>query len=183
MIPLTMLWLPILISAVLVFIAANILWMALPFWHHKDYVGLPEEKRVLEALSTAKSGQYVVPKLDWKTMTPEERTAMHAGPTAYMLVRNPATFSFGKLLGTYFLYMVVVAIFVAYITGRTRAAGAPYLEVFRIASTVGFLSFGLRGVSDSIWYGKPWKVTFKEMIDGLIYGLLMGGTFGWLWPR
>jgi len=23
----------------------------------------------------------------------------------------------------------------------------------------------------------------KEAIDGLIYALLMAGTFGWLWPK
>jgi len=26
-------------------------------------------------------------------------------------------------------------------------------------------------------------MTIKEVVDGLIYGLLTAGTFGWLWPR
>jgi hypothetical protein len=30
---------------------------------------------------------------------------------------------------------------------------------------------------------QPWSMTFKEVIDGLVYGLLTAGTFGWLWPR
>jgi hypothetical protein len=28
-----------------------------------------------------------------------------------------------------------------------------------------------------------WGTTIKEVIDGLVYGLLTAGTFGWLWPR
>jgi hypothetical protein len=27
------------------------------------------------------------------------------------------------------------------------------------------------------------RVTIKHVIDGLIYGLLTAGTFGWLWPK
>jgi hypothetical protein len=41
MIPLSALWLPIVVSAVAVFVVANILWMALPFWHRSDYKHLP----------------------------------------------------------------------------------------------------------------------------------------------
>jgi hypothetical protein len=26
-------------------------------------------------------------------------------------------------------------------------------------------------------------VTVKNVVDGLVYGLLTGGVFGWLWPR
>jgi hypothetical protein len=28
-----------------------------------------------------------------------------------------------------------------------------------------------------------WSMTIKEVVDGLVYGLLTAGTFGWLWPR
>jgi hypothetical protein len=180
---LSMLWLPILLSAVFVFIASNILWMMLPFWHYRDYRKLPDETSVLDALANVKSGQYSVPLIDWKSMTPEAREAFQRGPSAYMLVRNPARFSLGKALTLYFLQAVVVAVFIAYLTGHTRSAGSGYLEVFRVAGTAGFLAYGLRGISDGIWFGKPWIVVLKEMIDGLIYALLMAGTFGWLWPR
>ncbi len=177
------LWLPILVSAAIVFIASNLLWMALPFWHRSDYGQLPDEKTVIDALAPAESGQYIVPCVNWNKLTPEQRESMQSKPMAYVLVRNPARFNFAKALVQYFAYAVVVAVFVAYVTGRARGAGTPYLEVFRFAGTVGVLPFGFRSVTDAIWYGKPWLVAFKEMIDGLIYGLLMGGVFGWLWPR
>lgn len=177
------LWLPILVSAVLVFIASNVLWMALPFWHNRDYARLPNPQPILDALSSAKSGQYIVPFVDWKTMTPEQRLEIQSRPAAYMLVRNPAKFSFGKALTFSFLHTLAVATVVGYLTGRHHGAGVEFLEVFAVASTAGFLAYGFRSVSDAIWYGKPWKVTFKEMIDGAIYGVLMGVAFGWLWPH
>jgi hypothetical protein len=183
MVPLTMLWLPILISAVLVFIASNILWMALPFWHYRDYGRLASETTLLDALSSEKTGQYIAPCVDWKKMTAEEREAMGRRPSAYLLVRNPSKFSLGPSLLLYFLYGLAIVIIVACLTARTHGAGTEYLDVFCFAGTAAFLGFGFRSVSDSIWYGKPWKVAFKEMIDGLIYAGLIGGTFGWLWPR
>jgi len=38
-------------------------------------------------------------------------------------------------------------------------------------------------LSNGIWKGQTWSVTFKEVVDGLVYALLTAGTFGWLWPR
>ncbi len=183
MVTLPMLWLPILISAVIVFIAGNILWMALPFWHAKDYGRIDNPKPILDGLASVASGQYILPWMDRKTTTAEQFAEMGKGPGAVMFVRNPSAFSFPRLIGLYFLYTVMIAIFVAYITSRTRPAGTEYLEVFRVSGTAAFLAYGLRGIPDSIWYGKPWKVTFKELIDGLIFGLLTGGVFGWLWPN
>ena len=37
------------------------------------------------------------------------------------------------------------------------------------------LAFGLAHVSD-VWKGQPWSMTIKEVIDGLVYGLLTAGT-------
>jgi len=183
MVPLSALWIPILVSAVFVFIASNIMWMALPFWHRSDYGKLPDEKTVLAGLSAAKSGQYMVPKLDWNKMTPEEREEMQRGPMALLLLRNPAHFSMGKAMALWFLYPVVVSVFVAYLAGHTLPIGTKYLQVFRVVGTAGVLAYAFRTVPDAIWYGKPWKVVFKELIDGVIYSLLMAGAFGWLWPR
>jgi hypothetical protein len=183
MVPLSALWLPVLVSAAFVFIASNVLWMALPFWHRSDYGKLPEEKAVLDALSSTKSGQYIVPCADWRKLTPEQRTEMQRGANALMLVRNPGTFNFGKTLTLWFLYTVVIAIFVGYVTGLARPFGTKYIEVFRVAGAAAVLAYAFRTVGDAIWYGKPWKVVIKEMIDGIIYSLLTAGAFGWLWPR
>ena len=183
MTPLPMLWLPILVSAVFVFIAANILWMALPFWHRHDYGRLADESTVLGALRNAPSGQYAVPLMDWKNTTPEQRAEAQKGPMGVLIVRNPSAFSFPKTLITYFVYLLVVSTFVAYLTGLTHAPGTHYLRIFRVAGTAGVLAYAFNSIADSIWFGKPWAVTLKQVIDGVIFGLLIAGVFGWLWPR
>ena len=89
----------------------------------------------------------------------------------------------GKYLAKWFGYCLLVSFFAAYLTGRTVAPGADYLAVFRVAGTAAFMAYGLGNLSNAIWKGQPFNVTIKEVVDGLIYGGLTGGTFGWLWPR
>ncbi len=183
MVDLSMLWLPILVSAVFVFIASNLLWMALPFWHRADYKKLPDERTVLGALAGVTTGQYIAPAMEWSKATEEERAAAQQGPMAFLLVRNPNAFSFGKALTVYFLYTLVISAIVGYLAGIVLPPGVHYSRVFRLAGTAAILAYSFRGVPEAIWYGKPWSMVFKELIDGVIYGLLTAGTFGWLWPR
>ena len=53
-------------------------------------------------------------------------------------------------------------------------------ECSRVAGTAAFLAFA--SASESIWKGQPWSITAKHLFDSLVYGLLTGGVFGWLWP-
>jgi hypothetical protein len=182
-VPLSALWLPILLSAVFIFIASNILWMMLPFWHHKDYSKLPDEAAAIAALKSARSGMYIVPRVEWNKQTPEQRAEMEKGPMALVLLRNPVSFSMAGALITWFVYMLVVSTLTAYVACHSLPAGTHYLKVFQIVGTIGILAYSFGGISYTIWYGKPWSVTIKDIIDGVIYGLLMAGTFGWLWPK
>ena len=59
----------------------------------------------------------------------------------------------------------------------------PTCDVFRVVGAVGFLAYAARQMPAAIWMGKPWAVASKEVFDGLVYGLVTAGTFGWLWPR
>lgn len=178
MIPLTALWLPILVSAIAVLIASNILWMALPFWHRRDYGHLPNDNALLDALSGAKSGQYIAPHVNWSKMEPAEREAMMARPMAFVLVRNPARFSFPAALVAFFIYLLIISTFVGLI-----AACAVSGHVTTVAFLAAVVAHSFGSVSDSIWYGKPWTVTGKEIVDGIIYGALTALVFAWLWPR
>ena len=183
MIPLTTLWLPILLSAVIVFFASFIFHMLLPFWHRADYGKLPDEAVVIGGLTTAKSGQYIAPNVDWGKLSKEEREAHGKRPMAFLMVRNPGEMSMGTPLAGWFIESLVISILAAYICAVTLKPGTHYLTVFRIAGTAGILGYAFDGVSLSIWYGKPWSATFKTMVDGIVYGLLTAGTFGWLWPK
>jgi len=48
MVSITALWLPILLSAVIVFVASSIIHMLLPI-HKSDYRKLPDEEKVMDA--------------------------------------------------------------------------------------------------------------------------------------
>ena len=98
------LWLPILLSAVAVWVASAVIWMVMP--HHKsDFRKLPDEDAALRALTPQRlvPGQYSIP-------------------------------------------------------------------------------YGTATVPEAIWFGRPWSVVVKGLLDALVYGLLTAGFFGWLWP-
>ena len=46
-----------------------------------------------------------------------------------------------------------------------------------------FLAYSGAVWPQSIWYRRSWVVSLKSTIDGLIYGCVTAGVFGWLWPR
>jgi len=52
--------------------------------------------------------------------------------------------------------------------------------LFRIAGTISFVANGIAVIPESIWFGRPWTITAKNLLDALIYALLTGGVFGWL---
>ncbi|MEZ6037438.1 MAG: hypothetical protein R3F29_08160 [Planctomycetota bacterium] len=179
------LWLPILLSAVFVFIASSVIHMALPL-HKNDYRRLPDDDLVRDALRKAGvgPGQYMFPGCEsMKDMgTPEMQAKYAQGPVGVLVVRPNGMPAMGKALGQWFAFCLVVGVFTAYLTGLAVAPGAAYGHVFRVAGTVALLGFAFSSVTDSIWKGVSWTTTGKFVFDGVVYALVTGGTFGWLWP-
>ena len=185
MVPLTALWLPVLLSAVIVFVASSIMHMVLPY-HRSDYRQLPDEDKLLAALRGVglKRGLYIFPFGTHKDMkSPAMQEKYNQGPVGMMTVFPSGPPAMPKYLAMWFVYCLVIGFFTAYVTGRTVMSGAHYLAVFRVAGTVAFMAYGVGQVSNGIWAGQPWSVTIKHVFDGLIFALLTAGTFGWLWPR
>ncbi|MBT8479282.1 MAG: hypothetical protein KJO06_10200, partial [Gemmatimonadetes bacterium] len=89
MVPMLSLWLPILLSAFVVFVASSIIHMALGY-HNSDFAKLPDEEGVMDALRpfSIPPGEYHMPKADnMKQMgEPEFVAKMEAGPMAMMTV-------------------------------------------------------------------------------------------------
>lgn len=185
MVPLSSLWLPILLSAVLVFVVSSIIHMVLAY-HRSDYGKLQNEDAVLEALRGAgvAPGAYTFPGMTSpKEMgSPEMLAKYNKGPVGIMNVIPNGPPSMPKLLALWFAFSVVVSLFAAYIAGRTLAPDTHYLAVFRVVGTVAFLAYASTHATDPIWKGERWKTAFKHMLDGLVYALLTAGVFGWLWP-
>jgi len=185
MVPLTALWLPIVLSAIIVFVASSIMHMLLPY-HKGDYRQLPDEDKILEVLRPTglTRGLYIFPYCTHKDMkSPAMIEKYKQGPVGTITVYPSGPPAMPKFLGQWFAYTLIIGFFVAYLTGHTVAFGAHYRVVFRVAGTAAFLAYGLGNLSNGIWKGQPWGMTLKEVIDGLVYGLLTAGTFGWLWPR
>jgi hypothetical protein len=180
------LWLPILLSAVFVFLASSVIHMASP-WHKGDYPKIPNEDKVLDALRplAIPPGDYMVPRPSSReeVRSPEFAAKLRQGPVMMLTVLPNGPFSMGRNLGLWFAYCVVVEIFAAYIAGRALSTGAPYLHAFRFAGATAFVGYSLALWQMSIWYRRAWTTTIKATVDGLIYALLTGGVFGWLWPR
>jgi nucleoside recognition membrane protein YjiH len=186
MVPIHALWLPILLSAVIVFVASSIIHMAIPI-HKSDYRKLPDEAKALDSLRASgvtPGREYRFPYYTQKEMqSPENLEKLKRGPVGLLVIMPSGVPRMGKFLGQWFVYCVVVSIFAAYLTGYTRGPGTQYLEVFRVAGTTAFLGYSLAQAQNAIWRGTTWGVTLKHMLDGLIYGLLTAGIFGWLWPK
>jgi hypothetical protein len=186
MVSLGALWLPILLSAVFVFIASSIIHMVLKY-HHRDYTKLPNEDAVRAAIRSGNPApaQYLIPYCPSpkEMQTPEMRKKYEEGPLAVLNIIRPGIPAMGKNLAQWFVFLLVVSFFIAYVAAHCLPAGAPYLQVFRSVGAVGFLAYAAGQFPPSIWMGKPWSITWKEAFDGLVYGLVTAGTFGWLWPR
>lgn len=183
---LSALWLPILLSAVFVFIASSIIHMA-PLWHRGDYPALPNQDQVASALRpmAIPPGDYLLPRAanmqEYKTAEFQEKVKQ--GPVLVMTVMPNRAVSMARNLILWFIYCVMVSLFAAYITSRAFPPGTPYRRVFRFAGATAFLGYAMALWQMSIWYWRAWSLTIKSTVDGLIYALLTAGTFGWLWPR
>jgi hypothetical protein len=181
-----LLWLPILLSAVLVFVASSVIHMASP-WHKNDYGKVSNEDKVMDALRpfAVPPGDYMVPRPSGpqELRSPEFAAKLNKGPVMMLTVIPNGMMSMTRNLLLWFIYCAVVGYFAAYIAASALPVGAPYLKVFRFVGAAAFIGYALALWQMSIWYRRAWSTTIKVTVDGLIYALLTAGMFGWLWPR
>lgn len=185
MVPILSLWLPILLSAVFVFLASSIIHMVFRY-HESDFKRVPDEEKALEWFRSAAipPGEYLMPRAgSMKEMSsPEFQEKVAKYPGVMMTIWPAGRPSMGKSLALWFLYSVVIGIFAAYVAGRALGPGAPYLSVFRFAGVTAFACYTMAEWHEWIWFKRPLGRVLKNTFDGLVYALITAGTFGWLWP-
>jgi hypothetical protein len=185
MVPIMSLWIPILLSAVIVFVVSSIIHMLLPY-HRKDFGKVPSEDRVMDALRpfNIPPGEYVLPNAGSPEAmkSPEFIEKANRGPVAFINIQPNGIPGMGKSLVQWFVYCAAVSFFAAYIAGRALEPGVQYLSVFRFVGATAFIGYAVALWQNSIWYRRPWSTTLKSTFDGLVYALFTAGTFGWLWP-
>ena len=185
MVPVMSLLLPILLSAVAVFVVSSIIHMLLPY-HRNDFGRLGTEAQVQDALRPfdIAPGEYIVPappeSHDFKDPQYVER--LKRGPVVFLNVMPSGPFNMVPQLTQWFVYTLVVSVFAAYIAGRAVGPGEDYLQVFRFTGTTAFAGYGLALWQQTIWYRRNWAVTLKSNLDAIIYALVTAGIFGSLWP-
>jgi hypothetical protein len=186
MVSLASLWLPIIVSAVIVFLASWILHMFLPH-HRSDFAKLPQEDAVLDVLRSQNlaTGQYLAPYANSPaTMKqPEYMEKRKRGPAIFLTLIAGSDTGMGKSLMQWFVYLLVISLFAACLAGWAMATGAPFMAVFKFVLVAAFMVYALGHPHQSIWYRQNWRTTINYLIDGLIYSLLTAGVFGWLWPQ
>lgn len=180
---LSALWMPILLSAVFVFIASSIIHMMLGY-HASDFEKLPDEDATMDAVRKLNipPGHYMMPKAGSMKEFKSEvfQAKLNKGPAAFMHVRQPQA-GMAKNLIQWFVYCAVISFFSAYVASHTVGQGADYLVVFRVVGATAFMGYGLGVFQDAIWGSRSWNSTWKSAFDALIFALLTAGTFGWLW--
>jgi hypothetical protein len=181
------LWLPILLSAVVVFVLSSIIHMVLSWWHASDYPKMEQEAKFMDAVRPLAilPGDYMVPRAGnmEEMRKPEFLEKMKQGPVVMMTVLPSGPPAMGKPLAQWFLYCLVVSAFAGYIAGRTLPPGTDYMKVFHIVSVTALIGYSLALWQFSIWYRRAWLTTIKATVDGVIYALFTAGVFGWLWPH
>ena len=181
---LTTLWLPILVSAVGVFVASSLLHMALK-WHMSDYKKFPNEDDVRAAIraGNAEGGMYVVPSCPPKDLgTPEMQKKMQEGPIGILLVRRPGVVpNMGTPLIQWFAFILATAAIIGYVAYKAILVPDTFGQVARLTGGLAFLAYGTGSIQFGIWYGKPWSTVAKDMLDAVIYAAITGVAFAMLW--
>ncbi len=179
------LWMPMLVATVLCFIASSVIWTVAP--HHKtEWKGLSNQDEVIAAARKGDPapGSYMVPWADRKDKAAFESAMKQfaEGPAWVMLVYPRGPMSMGKQLVQQTIFFLVTSFFVAYVAHHALASGASYLRVFQVVGATTFMTHALGAVPESIWFARPWRNTWMQAVDALIYAGLTAGAFGWLWP-
>ena len=180
------LWIPIVLSAVLIFVASSLIHMVFK-WHNSEYWKLSNEdevRAVVRAGSPA-PGQYVIPHCaDMKAMgSPEMQQKFAEGPCAFLTVRASGMPKMGGALGMWFAYVLAVCLIAAYVGNKSLGEGASFFQVGRLVGALSFLSYAGGSVQYGIWMGKPWSSVAKDVLDAVIYAVIAGSVFGCFWPR
>ena len=180
------LWLPIVASAIGVFVASSIVHMVLKY-HNTDYRRLPNEEEARATLrsSAAAPGMYFVPHMaDMKEMQkPENVQKFVEGPIAMITIRPTGKPAMGAPLAQWFVLNVFVSVVAAYLASKMVPAGASFLAICRPVATVTFMSYAAGSISSGIWYGRTWPAVVKELVDAAIYAAVAACIFAWLWPK
>jgi len=185
---LTHLWIPILASTAAVWFASALAWMLVG--HHKDdWKALPNEQEFIETMKrwNLPPGEYGYPDFRrCKGMSKEEKKAkyeeMQKSPMGLLRVWGKINMV-ANMLWTLVVFLVV-SVFIAYLGWAALPhARDSFQHVFQVLGTAGILAYCFASFPGDIWFQKPKRAMVTNFIDGVVFGLITGAMFAWLWPK
>ncbi len=186
MTPMLDLWLPVVLGAVLVFAAGAVLWMCIPGWHNPDMKVLPDEAAFTADLKkhSLSPGRYMWPNCNTgaEMQSDEFKARWESGPWGVLSVPAGKP-NFAKNLGITFAFNLAVCAATAFLASKTFGAGAAYWDVFAFTGIASGLAFATMGLPHSVYNLTPRRGMITNLVDGVIYALLVAGTFAGLWPE
>ncbi len=180
----TMLWLPIVVSAALVFVVSAASHMVLP-WRRNEWGRITDAAGIQAAVAGLAPGQHAFPAAPdpKQQMTPEWKERWAKGPSGWLTLAPPGPMRMGRSMALSFLVFLGVSFVAGYLAVHALGAGPRPADIFRLVFTVGVLSSGVAPIFSSIWYHRPWRAYLSDVVDALLFGLVMAAVFGWLWPQ
>lgn len=180
------LWLPIVLSAVFVFVASALINMFLKFWHMPDYRGFANEEEVAAAIrkSGATPGAYMMPycKGHEALKDPAMQEKFKLGPVAHVNIRPSGMMNMGSFLGQWFVFCLFVSVACAGLAWHALPAHPDSHVAFHTIGVAALLAYSFGEIPNAIWRAQPWSMTIKYFIDGVVYAIITAATFCWLWP-
>ncbi|MDH4045698.1 MAG: hypothetical protein OEW06_14705, partial [Gemmatimonadota bacterium] len=159
MVTLASLWMPIVLSAVLVFIISSLIHMMLGY-HANDIRRVPDEEAARKAIGPLKipPGDYSIPRAGSmaEMKDPAYAEKLNQGPVVFLTVLPSGPITMGKSLTLWFAYALLVSFVAAYVASRALEPGAHYLSVFRFVGVTAFASYSLALLQNSIWWSENW---------------------------
>ncbi|MBY0308631.1 MAG: hypothetical protein K2Q09_07810 [Phycisphaerales bacterium] len=90
-----------------------------------------------------------------------------------------------NMAGT-FLTILVASTLTGYLAwhviSRDESHYAFFADKFQVLGTVGILTWCFAPLPNMIWFQAGKRAIVNGLIDGLLYGVVTGAVFSWLWP-
>ncbi len=178
---LTALWLPIVVSSVVLFFASAVAWMFMPH-HRNDYAKLGSEEKFITLVRDlhVPVGRYMFPYCTHQEANDSEmKRKFKEGPSGTLTVLGHV--NMGANVACTFVFFLIVNVCLAYLFWFALAGSdTSFLRVFRIAGTAGILTYTVAAIPNDIWFKRP---AWTNILDGIVYGLIVGLIFAAMWPR
>jgi hypothetical protein len=115
--------------------------------------------------------------------SPEYDAKRNAGPVMFLTVLPSGPWNFGRMIGAWLAFTLVVSASVAHLVGMIVPRGGDRAMVFHYGMIITFIAYAMGAVPMSIWYNRKWSTTFRNAVDAVLYGVVTGWIFAAMWPK